>query len=143
RIYRPDPDYPENLSALAKPGNDVAEGDVIESINGTFLLTVADPSALLRNLAGRQTLIHIKPLKGKERDEIVAPMSMDAAKNLRYSDWEYSRRKIVEAASADTIGYVHLRAMGKADMDQWARDFYPVFNRQGLIVDVRHNGGGV
>ena len=27
-------------------------------------------------------------------------------------------------------------------MDQWARDFYPVFDRQGLIIDVRHNHGG-
>jgi len=67
---------------------------------------------------------------------------MEAAKSLRYSDWEYSRRKMVEAASGDTIGYVHLRAMGNTDIDQWARDFYPIFNRQGLIVDVRHNGGG-
>jgi tricorn protease len=32
--------------------------------------------------------------------------------------------------------------MGTGDIEQWARDFYPVFNRQGLIVDVRHNGGG-
>ena len=27
RIYHPDPDYPENLSPLAKPGIDVLEGD--------------------------------------------------------------------------------------------------------------------
>jgi hypothetical protein len=26
--------------------------------------------------------------------------------------------------------------------DQWARDFYPIFNRAGLIIDVRHNRGG-
>ena len=25
---------------------------------------------------------------------------------------------------------------------EWAREFYPVFNRQGLIIDVRHNRGG-
>ena len=32
--------------------------------------------------------------------------------------------------------------MGSGDIAQWQRDFYPVFNRQGLIVDVRHNNGG-
>jgi tricorn protease len=32
--------------------------------------------------------------------------------------------------------------MGAGDYNQWARDFYPVFNRQGLIIDVRHNNGG-
>jgi tricorn protease len=48
----------------------------------------------------------------------------------------------VEAESQGHIGYVHLRAMGSGDIEQWARDFYPVFDRQGLIIDVRHNGGG-
>ncbi len=28
------------------------------------------------------------------------------------------------------------------DIDQWAREYYPVFDRQGLIIDVRHNQGG-
>jgi tricorn protease len=32
--------------------------------------------------------------------------------------------------------------MGGGDLTTWYRDFYPVFDRQGLIVDVRHNGGG-
>jgi len=40
------------------------------------------------------------------------------------------------------VGYVHLRAMGPNDIDQWAREYYPIFDRQGLIIDVRHNHGG-
>jgi len=32
--------------------------------------------------------------------------------------------------------------MGPEDIAQWAREYYPVFNRQGLIIDVRHNHGG-
>ena len=32
--------------------------------------------------------------------------------------------------------------MGSGDIDQWARDYSPVFKRQGLIIDVRHNQGG-
>ena len=48
----------------------------------------------------------------------------------------------MDADSQGHIGYVHLRAMGSGDIEQWVRDFYPVFDRQGLIIDVRHNGGG-
>jgi tricorn protease len=40
------------------------------------------------------------------------------------------------------IGYVHLRAMGGGNYSEWVRNFYPVFNRKGLIIDVRHNRGG-
>jgi tricorn protease len=61
---------------------------------------------------------------------------------MRYAEWEYSRRLQVDAASDNKIGYVHLRAMGSGDIEQWAREYYPVFNREGLIIDVRHNGGG-
>ena len=32
--------------------------------------------------------------------------------------------------------------MGPSDIAQWARDFYPVFDREGLILDLRHNRGG-
>lgn len=32
--------------------------------------------------------------------------------------------------------------MGSSDMDQFIKQFYPVFNRKGLIIDVRHNFGG-
>ncbi len=40
------------------------------------------------------------------------------------------------------LGYVHLRAMGGGNYTEWARDYFPVFNRKGLIIDVRHNRGG-
>ena len=32
--------------------------------------------------------------------------------------------------------------MGQTNIAEWARHYYPVFHRQGLIIDVRHNRGG-
>jgi tricorn protease len=32
--------------------------------------------------------------------------------------------------------------MGSRDISAWYRDFYPIFNRQGIILDFRHNNGG-
>jgi tricorn protease len=97
----------------------------------------------LRQQAGRQVLLRIKDGKTKaSRDAVAVPISPDAAADLRYTDWEISRRRRVEEAGKGKIGYVHLRAMGRDDYTAWARDFYPVFNRPGLIIDVRHNEGG-
>jgi len=56
-VYRADPDYPERLSPLVKPGVGVTKGDVIEMINGVATLSVSQPAALLRNQAGRQVLL--------------------------------------------------------------------------------------
>jgi tricorn protease len=37
---------------------------------------------------------------------------MSEESDLRYHEWEYTRRKIVEESGARQVGYVHLRAMG-------------------------------
>jgi tricorn protease len=142
-IYRTDPDNPAALSPLARQGVGVQEGDVIESINGVPALSVADIGALLRNEADRQVLVRVGPKGGgSPRDVIVVPITVTRENAMRYDEWEYTRRLQVDKASKNTIGYVHLRAMGGGDMAQWAREFYPVFDRDGLIIDVRHNNGG-
>jgi len=73
---------------------------------------------------------------------VVVPMKGSEAQSLRYDDWEYERRRRVEEKGKGALGYVHLRAMGGENYAEWARDYYPVFQRKGLIVDVRHNRGG-
>lgn len=138
-IYQSDPDYPDEMSPLADPDLGIAEGDVIEAVNGVSVLAVPDIGALLRNQEGRQVLLTVRS-DGGSRDVIVVPTAREA--DLRYGDWEYTRRRIVEERSGGRIGYVHLRAMGSGDITCWYRQFYPVFNRAGLILDVRHNRGG-
>jgi len=78
----------------------------------------------------------------KEFERIVKPISLSDEDNLRYSEWENSRRLRVEQIGKGDLGYVHLRAMGGGNYTEWVRNFYPVFNRSGLIIDVRHNRGG-
>jgi tricorn protease len=140
-IYRSDPDYPDERSPLADPELRVSAGDVITMINGTDVLTAPHPHALLRNQAKQQVLLRVKSSgTSKQRDVVVTAMTDEA--NLRYTDWEQSRRQHTDELSNSKIGYVHLRAMTPADITAWYRNFYPVFNRQGLIIDVRHNRGG-
>jgi tricorn protease len=141
-IYAHDPDQPSQAPPLAKPDSRVKEGEVIVSIDGESVLGVTDERALLRGKAGHQVLLHVKAADGKERDVLVKPIHENEDADMRYAEWEYTRRVKVDEESKGAIGYVHLQAMGPNDIEQWAREYYPVFNRQGLIVDVRHNEGG-
>jgi tricorn protease len=141
-IYRSDPDIPIEVAPLARVNVDVREGDVIASINGVPTLSAIDIHALLREQAGKQMLLRVKPKSGEARDVIVEPISMARENDLRYDEWEYTRRLAVEKATNNRMGYVHLRAMGGGNMAEWQREFYPVFDREGLIIDVRHNNGG-
>jgi len=141
-VYAHDPDLPEQAPPLARPDSIVREGEVITSIDGIDALSVPDEGVLLRNKAGLQVLLHVQGPDGAGRDVLVQPINAGEDALMRYSEWEYTRRLAVDQASGGAIGYVHLRAMGSADIDQWMRDYYPVFKRQGLIIDVRHNRGG-
>jgi len=138
-IYQSDPDYPDEMSPLADPTLGIRTGDVITAVNGAATLSATDIGELLRNQQSRQVLLTVGS-GNAARDIVVVPTANEF--NLRYSDWEYTRRQEVDRESDSTIGYVHLRAMGSGDITTWYRDFYPVFSRQGLIVDVRHNNGG-
>src|SRR5215469_5504713 len=141
-IYQHDPDLPNLAPPLARPDSLVKEGETILSIDGEAVLSAPDERALLRGKAGRKALLQVRNVSGQTREVLVIPVSEKDEANIRYAEWEYSRRLKVDADSQGRIGYVHLRAMGPNDIDQWVRDFYPVFDRQGLIIDVRHNGGG-
>lgn len=142
-VIQTDPDRPDRRVPLAHPNVNVVEGDVIESVNGVPALSAPDVAALLRGQAGKQVLLKVKPKGGgAARDVVVVPIPAQEEDGLRYDEWEYTRRLAVERASNDQIGYVHLRAMSGGNMAEWMREYYPVFNRSGLIIDVRHNSGG-
>jgi tricorn protease len=140
-VYRNDPDRPDRQSPLAHPEVDVQDGEVLLAINNQDVLSVVDPAELLRNQAGKQVLLRLR--KGDTTHEaIMKPIGIAAERNLQYNEWEYTRRLAVEKASAGTIGYVHLRAMGSSDINRWEEEYDPVFTDDGLIIDVRHNNGG-
>ncbi|MEO7208406.1 MAG: S41 family peptidase [Steroidobacteraceae bacterium] len=141
-VYLHDPDLPDNAPPLDRPESRVKDGEVIVSINGESALSVPDERALLRGKAGTQVLLRVRSSAGETRDVLATPIKAADETNLRYAEWEYTRRLKVDAESGGKIGYVHLRAMGAEDIDQWARDYYPIYKRQGLIIDVRHNHGG-
>ena len=92
----------------------IEAGAVITQINGVETLSAPAIESLLRNQAGKQVLVHVRDAGADEdRQAIVVPARSDF--DLRYHEWEYTRRTQVDDASDGEIGYVHLRAMGGGD----------------------------
>jgi tricorn protease len=124
------------------PQSKIREGDIITKINGIPVLEAEHPAALLRRLNSKQVRLSLKNAAGNTYEEIVKPISTYQESNLRYREWEYTRRLETEEKSGGQIGYLHLRAMGSGNFTEFLKGFYPVFYKQGLIIDVRHNNGG-
>jgi tricorn protease len=141
-IYRSDPDYPTDLSPLARPELKIKEGDIVTAVNGVSASGFHTINELLVNKADVQVRLKLKNAQGETYEEVVKPMNAGACSNLRYREWEYTRRLDVDSSSQNKIGYIHLKAMGGDDFDEFVRNFYPAIGKEGLIIDVRHNRGG-
>jgi tricorn protease len=138
-IYKSDPDFPDGRSPLEDPYLDIKEGDIIMKVNNVEALSVVDMGELIRNKANKQIRLTLK--RGNNiRDVIIKPIEYDFW--LRYTDWQYGNRLKVEKESENKIGYLHMNAMEDWDLQRFYKQFYPLFNRKGLIIDVGNNGGG-
>jgi tricorn protease len=66
--------------------------------------------------------------------------------NLRYRSWEYKTQQSADQLAAEagfSVGYVHMESMsGSQAEDSFARGFFPNYNKDAFILDVRHNRGG-
>jgi len=142
RLYQGDPELLEERGPLARSEVAMVAGDTITAVNGVPAKAVHAIGELLRNQVGKQVLLGIVSVNGRAHDVIVTPVTTRRDKELRYLDWERERQAMVDKAGNNRIGYVHLQAMGPADIARWAREFYPVIQRDGLIIDLRNNRGG-
>ncbi len=137
----------------------LAAGDVIVGINGESVMNVPDIHSLLRGMAGRSVRLDVLRLASKSSTPnvdstskaatpeviVTVPITAASAANLRYTAWESrTREKAKELAeqAGFSVGYLHMRAMGRDDEDAFARGVFPDYDKEGLIIDVRGNHGG-
>ncbi|MCB0066437.1 MAG: PDZ domain-containing protein, partial [Caldilineaceae bacterium] len=165
-IVEGDPWNPEGTSPLAAPGVDVEAGDILLAINGQRLDAETAPAQLLVNQAGEEVLLTMAPRPepagegaeangespkdaGDEKDAPEKPKyyaavvkAIHSDEEARYRAWVESNRRAVHEASGGRIGYLHIPDMGPHGYAEFHRGFLAEVMRDGLVVDVRYNGGG-
>ncbi len=129
-------------SPLTEPGVNVKNGDYILAVDGVSTKGVENFYRLMENKANRVVtlLVNAKPDPAGAHEEQVRPVAKET--NLRYLDWVQSRRDYVDKASGGRIGYLHLPNTGREGNVELFKNFYPLANKDALIIDDRYNGGG-
>lgn len=125
-------------------GSKVKPGVIIESINGEKITPQNDYTTLLTDIAGQKTLVTIYDPATKERwDEVVKPISSSAMSDLMYKRWVDARAADVDRWSNGRLGYVHIKSMNDAAFRELYSQALGKYNdREGIVVDIRWNGGG-
>jgi tricorn protease len=124
----------------------LAEGDTILAVDATRLADlhpIPDISQLLLGKAGKETLLEVRHADGSSAHLIIVPTTAADMTNIGYVDEVLRRRAAVEKLSGGRLGYLHIRAMGDASVRDFERDLYAAaHDKDGLVIDVRDNGGG-
>ncbi len=129
-------------SPLTELGVDVKAGDYVLAVDGEELAANDNPYRLLRHKADRPVRLTVsaKPSFEGSREITFRPIATE--ENLIYLRWVNGNRERVAKLSGGRIGYLHLPDMGEDGMREFVKQYFGQVRKEGLIVDVRENGGG-
>ena len=133
---------PQYRAPLTEIGVDARAGDYVLAIDGEDLAGTDNPYRLLRHRADRPVSLTLndQPAAEGAREVVFNPVTQE--RRLRYlTEVEANRRKVSEMTDG-RVGYLHVPDMGADGIQEFIKWFYGQIRKEGLVIDVRGNGGG-
>ncbi len=131
----------ESSSPLIAPGINLKVGDLLVEVAGIRLSAEMHPHSATMNLAGKEAWIRFQRKSQKNVEESLIRLLRNE-QPARYRDWVEEKRKQVKALSGGRLGYIHIPNMVGQGFAEFHRNFLQELESEGLVVDVRYNGGG-
>jgi tricorn protease len=123
----------------------IEPGDYIVSIDGHEIPAGQNYYELLADTAGDEVMVVVADdASGRNaRDVRIRPIDGGTMGRLMYEERVRSRRSMVEELSTGRLGYLHIAGMGLSNLIQFEEDLFAQgWEKEGLVVDIRGNGGG-
>jgi tricorn protease len=129
-------------SPFTEVANDARVGDYVLAINGEDVKTDRDIYSYLRGKADSTVTFTLNstPTMQGARTVTIRPIASES--DLVYLDWINANRERVSRMTNGRVGYIHIPDMGAAGLREFIKWYYPQIDKEGLVVDVRANGGG-
>ncbi len=143
KIYKGENWKDDRRAPLTEPGVDVKEGAYLITVNGQEVRYPDNPYAFFERTVDKQVKIKVndKPSADGARELTVKPARSEIM--LRYLDWVETRRRMVDEATDGRVGYIHVPNTSLFGLNEFSRSFFSQVRKEGLIIDVRYNGGGM
>jgi tricorn protease len=127
-------------SPLEAPGVAAKAGDVIVAVDGRPVEAAHGPAALLVGKADQPVELTLRREGEQDRRVVVVPLAHEYT--LRYHDLIRTRRAKVHELSGGRLGYLQVPDMVSDGWAEYHRDMHTELSREGLVFDLRENGGG-
>jgi len=133
---------PELRSPLTEPGVEVETGEYLLAVNGEELRPPENLFSRFENTSGMIVEITVgSDANGSDSRTVdVVPVSNESA--LRNRDWVEGNLEKVHEATDGRVAYVYVPNTTTAGHTYFKRYFFPQTDKQAIIIDERHNGGG-
>ena len=119
----------------------VVVGETIVAVDGVRIQGAMDLDRALTRPSIREVLLTVTTVGGESRDVKVMPVA--SVSGLLYDEWTGNNRRLVESLSGGRLGYLHIRAMNMSSLRELEEDVFAAGQgKEGLVIDVRFNGGG-
>ncbi len=119
----------------------LANDDIIIAINNTKIKQGENFYSLLRNKKDKEIMLTVLSA-GKERMVKIKPTSPRVILNQVDENWVKSNQEFVHKTSNNRLGYLYIASMGGENLKKFKKDLYKEMDKDGLIIDIRYNGGG-
>jgi tricorn protease len=127
----------------SKKKSRLREGEVILKIDDLAVDPGMDLTRVLNGPLPRDVRLRVRGTDGEERDVTLRPITYEQVQPLLYQAWLDGNRRTVDRDSQGTLGYLHISAMDTVSFSKFEAQLYAVgAGKDGLIIDVRENGGG-
>jgi tricorn protease len=128
-------------SPLGAPGLSLRVGSRILEVAGQTLGRTRGPGEALVNRADQRVELTVTDPGGRRKRRVVVK-TIQNERALRYRDWVETNRAFVHKKTRGRVGYIHIPNMMAQGYAEFHRSFLTEVDREGLIIDVRFNGGG-
>ncbi len=129
-------------SPLTEPGVDMKEGDYLIAVDGRAVKAPETPYQALENTANDNVTLTVNSRPSSDGARRVTVKTIPSEFKLRELDWIETNRRKVDQATNGRVGYIYLADMEDTGLNQFVEQFYPQIRKEGLVIDVRYNGGG-
>ncbi|NNF07412.1 MAG: peptidase S41, partial [Candidatus Eisenbacteria bacterium] len=133
---------PDLRSPLTEPGVDAVAGEYLLSVNGKELRAPDNLYRHFENTSGKIVELTLASSAGGSNSRTVQVVPITSELALRNRDWVEGNVKRVTEATNGRVAYVWVPNTAQQGHEYFKRYFFPQSDREAIIVDERHNGGG-
>jgi tricorn protease len=121
---------------------DIGVGDYVLAIDGVEIRAGDNYWRILNHTLNDYVPIRVAESARGANSRELRIRTVTSLRNIQYEEWVEKNREFVERESEGKIAYVHIRSMNQSSLRVFENEINQFWNKQGIVVDIRYNGGG-